>query len=328
MNIEDKIRLYAEQMNPNELGFKKIEDVKIIGDYSGESNHIYFIDINGIPFLFKINGISGKDPDFFEKEFHKLKSLEQYAIAPRAFIYDGSSFDNPFMILERIVGRTLKPKEVPLYLRQTNELLNKMVTISSKELKQKKGFKRDINSCFDFVQIFPKHASEQLKEYAIRFGKDETYKLVYEAHSKSLKYIEDKKHSFNDSEMGLIHTGLHPENIILTPEGNIKFIDWEHSGIGDLAFEISSFLRSNGLTRKQQRDFLNNYQGKTGEFAERIDLYTELFKVHEVLWHSIRYDKARKGELNLKANKTPEYYWNLFLKHTSALKDSKILRFK
>ena len=329
MSIENRILKYVEQINPENLGLNgKIESVRLLGTGSGESNKVYFLDINSSSFLLKMNGVGGKDHEFFRKEFLKLKALEPFSIAPKAFVYDEIALDGQSMILEMIPGRTAKSEEIPTFLDQITSTINRMVSISAEELRKNQGFKRYINSCLEYAKMFPRHATKQLGEYDKRFGHDEAYKIASESISNAGIFIEYNKDAFNNTEMGLIHTGLHAGNIILTPESRIRLVDWEHSGIGDRAFEISSLFRSNNLSLEQQRAVYSEYSGKTGEFEERVEVYTEIFKIHEVLWNAIRYDKARKGEINLDQNKNMIYYSGLFQKHLSVLKQSRLQNVK
>ena len=58
----DRMKKYPEQT----LGLEdKIDNVNIVGTNSGESNFIFFVDINNLPYIIKINGIGGKDVSFF-----------------------------------------------------------------------------------------------------------------------------------------------------------------------------------------------------------------------------------------------------------------------
>ena len=174
--------------------------------------------------------------------------------------------------------------------------------------------------------MFPRQAIKQLDEYTARFGQDEIYRIVKGAASVALKYIENRKLAFESSEMGLIHTGLHAGNIIITPESSIRLIDWEHSGVGDRAFEISSLFRSNNLSPEQQKVVYSEYKGRTGGFEERVDVYSEVFKIHEVLWHAIRYDRARNSDIHLGDDKTPEYYSESLRTHIDRLRSSKLMQ--
>ncbi len=327
MNIEERITRYVSEINPERLDLiGTIKDLRVVGKFSGESNKVFFLEANNRHYLVKINGVGGKDRDFFRKEFVKLKALEPYSVAPRAFIYDESALGGQSMILERVEGRTLVSDEVPKYLNQIIIILNSLARVPIENLRENEGFRRNISGCFEYVQIFPQHALKQLEEYARRFGQDDTYRLVINANSNAFKLIERKKGSFDNSEMGLIHTGLHSENIVLNPEEGIRLIDWEHSGIGDRAFEVSSLFRSNNLSQEQQRRVYSEYTGKTEAFEERVGIYTEVFKVHEVLWHAIRYDKARNGQINLDAARTPKYYQDKLQSHIQRLRESELAR--
>ena len=229
------------------------------------------------------------------------------------------------MILEMIEGETLKGKRSDSYLEQILFSLNKMAEIPTDVLKEREGFKRNINSCWEYVHLFPAHSQRQLAEYSNKIGEDQIYRLCRKASETVMKRIENEKDSFRDAQMGLIHTGLHPENMVYTPAGKIRFIDWEHSSIGDRAFEISSLLRSNDFSEESIERIFKEYRGQTGNFRSRVNLYMDLFKVHEVLWHALRFDKARKGELNLSQDKTESYYQERLNKHLENLKNSGLI---
>jgi len=302
----------------------RIDNVTIVGTSSGESNFIFFVDINNLPYLIKINGVGGKDTSFFRAEYDKLKSLERYQIAPRAFVYDDASFTFPFMILERYDGRTLKDTECDERAGELVSILNKLTEIPSHHIINSKGFKRDIKNCREYVEIFPRHANSQLIEYERRIGRDKTYNLVIKSYYNARRLIGESLNLFDGTELGLIHTGIHPKNIILSSNNTLHLIDWEHAGVGDRAFEISSLFRSNQLSQETQEKILDMYKGKTGLFEQRVNLYTELFKVHEVLWHAIRIDKVRKGEIQLTRDKDESYYQSLLEVHIKNLHKSKL----
>lgn len=320
--VVDKVREYKGHV----LGLEdKIEDVKIIGVSSGESNIVFFVDVNNLPYLVKVNGVGGKGVSFFRAEYEKLRSLGKYRIAPKAFVYDEYSFSLPFMILERYEGRVLRPNESEKKADELTSILNKLTEIPTSEIRNSEGFRRKIKNCKDYVEIFPKHANNQLVEYERRIGKDKIYKMVKKAHDNSRSLIENSFDSFEESELGLIHTGIHPKNIILTPANDLRLIDWEHSGVGDRAFEISSLFRSNPFSPEKRGEILRIYRGKTGKFEQRVDLYNELFKIHEVLWHAIRVDKAGRGKIQLAGSKNESYYQTLLKGHIENLLKSKLV---
>lgn len=318
-----KIKQYPSQA----LGLEgKIDNVDILGINSGESNFIFFVDINSVPYIIKINGVGGKEISFFRAEYNKLKSLERYNVAPKAFVYDDTSFTFPFMILERYEGRNLKADECEERVGEIVSILNRLTEIPIDKIINSKGFKRDIKSCREYVEIFPTYAGNQIVEYEKRVGGDEIYRLVTKAQHNARKLIDENFDLFQGTELGLIHTGIHPKNIILSPHNVLYLIDWEHAGIGDRAFEISSLFRSNQLSQQTREEILNSYIGKTGQFEQRVYLYTELFKIHEVLWHALRADKTRKREIRLTEEKDEKYYRDLLERHINTLSRSDLCK--
>ena len=319
----DKIKRYPPEL----LGLEeRIDNVDIIGVNSGESNFIFFVNINNLPYLVKINGISGKDTTFFRAEYDKLLSLKRYHVSPKAFVYDDTSFNFPFMVLERYKGRTPKIEECEEKASELVLILNRLAEIPPSDLNNSEGFKRDIKSCREYVEIFPRYANNQLIEYEKRIGRDETYNLVIKTQYNARRRIDESLDLFKGAELGLIHTGIHPKNLVLSPDNSLHLIDWEHAGIGDRAFEISSLFRSNTFSQEKREEILNAYIGKTGQFEQRINLYAELFKIHEVLWHAIRVDKSRKGEIQLTKEKDEKYYKSLLEKHVETLGNSDLAK--
>jgi len=77
--------------------------------------------------------------------------------------------------------------------------------------------------------------------------------------------------------------------------------------------------------KKKLKKYFACIEGKLEIFLPRVNLYTELFKVHEVLWHASRYDKARKGELNLSEERNADYYKELVEWHIENLKNSDLI---
>jgi thiamine kinase-like enzyme len=73
------------------------------------------------------------------------------------------------------------------------------------------------------------------------------------------------------------HNDLNPRNFLMT-DNKIILIDWEYSGQGDPAWDLSYFITHGDLDEKSERQFLNHYF--SGEILEeqyhRIILYKPL----------------------------------------------------
>jgi thiamine kinase-like enzyme len=78
-----------------------------------------------------------------------------------------------------------------------------------------------------------------------------------------------------DLEMGIIHTDLHPGNMVVTPDGKIVVIDNEHLDIGPLDYDVARTWSRWPMNGSQRKVFRTNYE----EFRS-----FEPFLTHERFW--------------------------------------------
>jgi thiamine kinase-like enzyme len=67
--------------------------------------------------------------------------------------------------------------------------------------------------------------------------------------------------------------------------GEIRLMDWEYAGMGDIFFDLANFSHHHRLNEEQVRFFLNEYFGEvTPKHYARLRLMWPMSELHEAMW--------------------------------------------
>jgi len=67
--------------------------------------------------------------------------------------------------------------------------------------------------------------------------------------------------------------------------GELRLLDWEYAGMGDIFFDLGNFSHHHRLTEDQQRFFLQEYFGEvTPKNFARLRLMEPMSELHEAMW--------------------------------------------
>ncbi len=67
--------------------------------------------------------------------------------------------------------------------------------------------------------------------------------------------------------------------------GELRLMDWEYAGMGDIFFDLANFAHHHRLNEEQVRFFLNEYFGEvTPRLYARLRLMWPMSELHEALW--------------------------------------------
>lgn len=67
--------------------------------------------------------------------------------------------------------------------------------------------------------------------------------------------------------------------------GEIRLLDWEYAGMGDIFFDLANFSHHHRLNEDQVRFFLNEYFGEvTPKHYARLRLMWPMSELHEAMW--------------------------------------------
>lgn len=146
-----------------------------------------------------------------------------------------------FYIREYLPGRTLKYSDL-----QDNKTLITLAKALRKLHKHKEA--GEIKPSRTLLDRAEKHFQSLVKkDIATPSGFEESY-TKFKGLIKSLKVTE-----------GFCHNDLNPQNIILTPEGKIYFIDFANSGYSNTYEDLGYLTLLNGISEKKLEQFLTAY---------------------------------------------------------------------
>jgi thiamine kinase-like enzyme len=115
--------------------------------------------------------------------------------------------------------------------------------------------------------------------------------------------------------------------------GELRLLDWEYAGMGDIFFDLGNFSHHHRLTEDQQRFFLQEYFGEvTPKHFARMRLMEPMSELHEAVWGTTQTGISKLEEDfqgyadlwfgRLRQNVT-DYRWEQWLKDVAGAKKSR-----
>ncbi|SJZ54054.1 phosphotransferase family protein [Mycoplasmopsis verecunda] len=125
-----------------------------------------------------------------------------------------------------------------------------------------KQIARNFKTLHDSSVQFPKtNVASRVKEYR-KILKDRNIKIdVIDEYYKRINLILKNSESNRP-----LHNDLYLDNILLSTEGKIYFVDWEYATMGDKHFDLAYFICGAFLTPKQEKIFLDEYDSYWEEY--------------------------------------------------------------
>jgi thiamine kinase-like enzyme len=79
--------------------------------------------------------------------------------------------------------------------------------------------------------------------------------------------------------------------------GEMRLIDWEYAGMGDIFFDLGNFCHHHRLSDEMMRLFLQEYFGEvTDKNFARLKLMTPMSEIHEAMWGTTQTGISRLEE--------------------------------
>ncbi len=110
--------------------------------------------------------------------------------------------------------------------------------------------------------------------------------------------------------------------------GEVRLLDWEYAGMGDIFFDLGNFTHHHRLEEDQIRLFLQEYFGEvTPKHFARLRLMAAMSEVHEAMWGTTQTGISKLDEdFHAYANlffgrlreRFTDYRWEQWLKDVSA----------
>lgn len=210
------------------------------------------------------------------KEYKVMRRLRELGFpVPRVLLLelDDHPFGRPFIIMEKIEGRSLQD----VLLESTGKRRQELIMLFCKILANLHSL--DWRSFTEFISLdliggeggstyaWMDRELSRMKKLVNRFQRDEFGPLLdwLEARSREIPY----EHPF------LIHGVYHPDNVILREDGTPSVIDWGAADITDYRSDLAWTLLLVGTYwgPEARETILRGYERASGHRVERIEYF-------------------------------------------------------
>ena len=214
---------------------------------SGYSNIFYKVFVDGKNYALRING---KQNEFlglnYEDEIEIMNLASKDNLTPRVLECENKI---DFLITEFVDGNQLSEDQVgnPNNLRKIVDLLKNIHKIPYQGKRQSTQFsltRNYLRGAEKLGVLYPTELNEFIKKMNViekNRQKDPNYLKCY------------------------CHNDPFAHNIILCPDGNVKILDWELSGLGDIWFDLATLSFSCGFDQATDESMLYFYFGFSDE---------------------------------------------------------------
>lgn len=256
-----------EKHNLSILGLEKIAD----GWESNNHRLIVEYNLDGVQradWLLRIYSGSGS-PSKAEREFRALTKLFEAAYpVPQALLLetDPAPFGGPFILTEFIYGQHMwheidhSPDERKLQL--LDSLCQLFVRLHSLDWKL---FNNNLpeNEPYFFIDGMLAEAGQILARFPAFNG------------IALLDWITSRRSLFACTRPSPVHQDFHPANILVSPDGSMKIIDWTNFDVTDYRFDLAwSLVLANAYGGDLMRGLiLQGYERHAGKPAENIEAF-------------------------------------------------------
>lgn len=271
MEIKEIISLFCKVTDWSE---SDVFNVQIIG---GMTNYNFLVTLKtGEQFVFRKAGNSSNELINRQYEYANSLLVQELNLTPDTIYF---SIETGYKVTRYIDNaKTLTPFSISKYWQKICEILYNLH-----------------NSDIRFINVFDwKQEFELYKKIAEEVG------VVLEGKFLEIEKIAIRLYDrLQDIGIELVpcHNDLVAANIIMNNNEKIYLIDWEYSGMNDIAWDIAALFSENSLSSSVQEKFLEKYfrqnQNKILIMKEKILIFQILQNVLWYIWTAI---KEAKGD--------------------------------
>jgi thiamine kinase-like enzyme len=252
-------------------------------------NFIYYSDSHN--YIVRINDSSTEKVDVgMLPESTVLLFLSEYAFpAPRLIYRD---CERNVLVLTYQEGKTLYER-----FGAQEAISNNIVIGIAKQIKQLHGIGHPQVPSSELFATSP-DTRAFYKKYLI--ATEKIYANLYCKYSYLFKILDFPNDPFGSlhheassllaRNFTLCHCDIHRHNVIIKPDNNLCFIDWELAMIGDPLYDIAVHLQKTRYTAEQETLFFQHYaDGKDVEqFKNQVQIYRRLETVKYAITDGVR----------------------------------------
>lgn len=244
---------------------QKIKKISSLG--GGITNLNYKVDVGGESFVVRITGAKTELLGIDRKNEHIANVLAgELGIAPEV-VY----FIQPegYLVTRFLDSRPLPPEEIttPGRIKQLASILKRIHALPP------------IPGQFDAFKVVREY-TQTVKNYQVKLPDDFEWMidLSGQAHQSLLK------HPYTPATC---HNDLLNANFLF--DGNIRLLDWEYAGMGDVFFDLANFAAHHQLTDGQEDWLLQCYFGQSDpERRARLKIMKVMSDFREAMWAMVQ----------------------------------------
>lgn len=252
----------------------------------GHNNKNYIYYSNASRYIIRMNDSSTEKVDFGMIPESKvlLFLTEQGFPAPQLLYYD---LEKNVLLLTYQEGKTLSELFGP-----QGSIPDHIVIGIAKEMKRLHGIGYPK---IKFSKSYPTSPNTIGFYQSYHFSTEKMYSTLNRKYSclfKALAFPNDPFELLHDDiwaleprNFTLCHCDIHRHNVILTPNDNIYFIDWELSAIGDPLYDIAVHFQKTRYTAEQEKMFLQHYT--EGQECEKVINQVQIYRRLETVKYAI-----------------------------------------
>lgn len=233
----------------------------------GITNLNYKVDVGGESFVLRITGARTELLGINrENEYIANMQAGELGIAP-----DVIFFIRPegYLVTRFLDSRPLPPQEITskANIKQLAAVLKKIHTMPS------------VSGKFDVFSVVEEY-TKTVREYKVEFPPDFDWINARAQEAKNALAI----HPYTPCPC---HNDLLNANFLF--DGNIRILDWEYAGMGDVFFDLANFSVHHQLTDDQDRWLLECYCGEvTPQAWGRLKILKTMSDFREAMWALIQ----------------------------------------
>ena len=248
-------------------GSKNLKKIPLSG---GITNLNFRIDADGRSYVIRLAG-EGTEQLGIKRdvEYTANKAAGELGIAPEVYYF----IEPEGYIVTRFVnGKHIKPEDVvkPDYLSRIAKKLRLFHTRGPKLNGEFNVFKR--------VEMLTKVS----KSNNAKFPSD--WDFIMQKMNETKTALEKDPYTPTPCHNDLLNLNWLDEEVP-GDLGEIRLLDWEYAGMGDIFFDLGNFCHHHRLNDEQVRFFLNEYFGDvTPKHYARLRLMWPMSELHESMW--------------------------------------------